>query len=286
MLSRSLKWGLLSFAFLGCCLPQIQPLEAAKKGKKDKPAKVKIGGRFYRDSKIRLGSTATIADHKASTYRAALDPKGVIHVFTMAKGSHAKKASMVIEPMWVEGKGKDIQEVLLKDLKFSKKSEQHWLLKGSFDEKKGTYSLDVQFEDDHLIIHSDAESKSGDLKLTFSTVNLVNLYKKDKDKADQAANKAKFSVSTTKNKKHDHSYKSGLLKEAAKYKCTEIVMDQHFKGNKITFDCAGSEGYLDIKAYSGGTFLKDGFNVRYHTSAKGKSKPTANKLKISFAVEG
>jgi hypothetical protein len=256
------------------------PLFANKKLSSPKP---KAGGRFYRSSKISLTNSPITANFKGDSYQAFMDHKGVFHIFLKKGDGFDRKAAILGEIMWVDGKNKKADEALLTSASFKEKAPDQWNLSGSFGDIKGSFEMNMKFNEKSIEIFSDASAKkSGGLKITFTVTNLSSLYKKDSKKTTEAAKKVFFNAMTTKKKKYETDYNKGELNKTAMQKFNSIELKNHFPTRNIQFDASKAEGHVDIKAYGGGSYLKEGFNIRYQTSSSGKMDLAKNKLVIQI----
>ena len=190
-----------------------------KKKKSSKKSNVKTGGRFYKQSNIKLANSDSAATFDGTSYQAVLDAKGVIHLFLKSGDVVDKKPAILAEVMWEDGKDKKAHESLLTAMDFKEKNPEEWQLTGTFGDIKGEFEMNVSLKGESIVIQCDASAKKqGDLKITFTVTNLSALYKKNDDKTTKAAKEAFFVATTTKNKALKTDYNLGKLKETASEK--------------------------------------------------------------------
>lgn len=253
-----------------------------KESKIKKGQQFRIGGKSYQQSTIALSKEMITARHQGASYHVSLDQKGVIHFNLVINGKIERKSAVIAEILWRDHKNKNANDVALTSLNVEEVSDVVWKFTGSFKTIKGSFEMLMSFHEQSIDLQCDAScSKSGELKVSFITTNLTALYKKDMKKTDAAAEKSIFSGILKKKKAFKSIYSKGKLKSISPLSFQQIKLTEHFN-LPISYSAPSAEGSLNIKAYSGGVWLKDGFNIRYRTSSQGKINLGKNKLTMTF----
>ncbi|NIL96687.1 MAG: hypothetical protein GTO53_04560 [Planctomycetales bacterium] len=229
---------------------------------------LKIGGKLYEDSNIRLGKTDVVATFEGKNYVAKLDRCGVLHILPTIQAID-NIPLLVVSNLWYDDEHDDNEVYEYAEL--TTVAPNHLRLTGGNRKLGVRFATEMKFGPEKIWFRGDAtSSKEGAHVVACRPRNLKSLAGKDDQKLKQLAREAVFSGLSVDKEKHEFSYATITMankKKVLSPRFSAVALTNHQPGVVANFDARGAQGILKAGMYAD---LKTGFTLAYETSSEGQ----------------